>query len=265
MTVYQIANRLKKDLLKADFQSVKENIWLEENDLMKLNSAIMKHLDSEFSRDEVDVFITCFDFSDYYNHYFSGTTCNEEYDYAVSRITKDFNSVLKFFYNQDYEVILREVELSEKLMSSDEIIIEKFEDLERALRENKLAAINTLSLTILDTLFKKIITSRGETYPTVAKFNVISQKALKLINIDGKESYDPLINDFIRNIRKILQSINEIRNIYSDSHGTEKHNVFNNETIPLHHKKMIVDITKTLANFFYDSYYSQFVEEDAPF
>ena len=62
---------------------------------------------------------------------------------------------------------------------------------------------------------------------------------------------------FTSKIHKLFVHINELRNIYSDSHGIIGKESINFSSLPKHHYKLIVDSTKTITNFLIESNFYQ--------
>lgn len=66
---------------------------------------------------------------------------------------------------------------------------------------------------------------------------------------------DESLRNFTQNLNEVFTKLNQIRNIYSESHGKpKKDNQFNLKKLPKHHFKLILDTTKTISNFLVSSY-----------
>lgn len=117
--------------------------------------------------------------------------------------------------------------------------------------------INTLSSKILSTIFKEICARYNIKYGKADSHISLYNKVKNFLNLDAKVYQDldnPLLRNFSSYLEDIVSKLNELRNLYSDSHGTDHETFISVQSISVHHYKLIADSTKTIANFLISTY-----------
>lgn len=255
-TLSELTIKLKDDLINAtDNNFNNKNLWLSIEDIHKIRVGIDHINDSAFNKENLLFFETCVDFSAIYSHFYHSYEAEyNEYYLPLSEINKVLGPLAVYFLKHDYEVMLKKIVMEENLSFIPKVynLIEQMED---AYDNGDFGTVTTLSSTILQNVFIEICDSKGIVINKKDKFNVLYNKVKPLLKIDPTQYSDnPAIRKFCSKLNELIIDINEIRNIYSDSHGAdgETHILFSK--ISKHHFKLIVDTTKSCVNFLIGSY-----------
>ena len=255
MTLSELTNELKVELLNASDATYDENMWLSIEEIHRIRIGISKIDDFEFDKSKLSFFDSCVSFSDIYLYFYHSEEAEfNQYYLPKTEITKALGPLIVHFLKHDYEVIIKKINIDTHLSFSSKIysLIEK---METAYDNSNYGLVTTLSSTILQNVFIEICKSQGITVNKNEKFNALYNKVKSLLNIDPVQYKEqPAIRKFCSKLNELIIDINEIRNIYSDSHGVdgETHILFSK--ISKHHFKLIVDTTKTCVNFLMGSY-----------
>ncbi|HLR88784.1 MAG TPA: abortive infection family protein [Atopostipes sp.] len=115
--------------------------------------------------------------------------------------------------------------------------------------------VSSLSSSVLQSTFKEICNLKGIKYSKNEKFPALYKKVKNLLNLDPKEyNHDKKLKIFSSKMNVLMISINEIRNLYSESHGLSGKEYFSYNSLPPHHIKLIVDMMKIVRNFLIETH-----------
>lgn len=251
MNLLDLVRKLKSDLLKASTQDCNKKTWISEDDIHKIRIAIGELDETLFQQRAFDFFSSCFDFLSIFEYF------HELYpkDFFSSAVRDTFDPLLIYLKEKNYEIIMREVTPSDKISNVSSAVISNLEKMEEAYHSADYQRVTSLSITILQTLYKQICELKEIEYSPKEKHNDLYQKIKSELNLVARDyKKDEKLQKFCVGIEKINQSLNEIRNLYSESHGKADQDLFSYESLSPHHYKLIVDTTKTLVNFLVESY-----------
>lgn len=166
---------------------------------------------------------------------------------------------------KNYIVSIEKIKISEKIEPFHQGVYENLELLDNEYYRANFAAVTALSSSILSSLFKQICVKRNISFTTSDTHVDLYNKVKEVLKLDVKryksEGRDDIVK-FTGNISAILANLNEIRNFYSVAHGTT--NALNEKmkNLSAHHYKLIVDSTKSIANFLVNSYMFQYEADE---
>ncbi|MEG0275778.1 MAG: abortive infection family protein [Coprobacillus sp.] len=255
-TLSELTIKLKNDLINAtdnNFNNI--NMWLTIEDIHKIRMGVDHINDSSFNKEDLSFFETCVDFNAIYLYFYHSNEAEfNQYYLPLSEINRILGPLSVYFLKHDYEVMIKKIVMEENLSFIPKVydLIEQMED---AYNNGDFGTVTTLSSTILQNVFIEICNSKGVVINKKDKFNVLYSKVKPLLKIDPMQyNDDSAIRKFCSKLNELIIDINEIRNIYSDSHGAngETHILFSK--ISKHHFKLIVDTTKSCVNFLIGSY-----------
>ena len=136
-----------------------------------------------------------------------------------------------------------------------------FNRMESALDNGNYSEVNSLSSKILSTIFKEVCKINNITIDNTENHVQLYNKVKNILNLNPKE-YDQesnkVLRNFTSNLEVIVQKLNSIRNLYSDSHGIDDKTLISLKSLKKHHYKLIVDTTKSISNFILESHLIQF-------
>lgn len=261
-TLRDLVYRLKQNLLSATNENYQSSEWMSVEDIHLIRMG-MYHLRSDGSKFRHLPFLdNCYEFKSIYNTFFTSFYLG---DYVPEEeIDNQFDPLLISLMDHDYEVKIRKVLISETHNNVYPSLIQKIKSMEKAYEEYEYERVTTLSRTILESLFKQICDLQNIKYNQHDNYPKLYEKVRSVLKINPK-MYDGLAakhRDFSSNINQIVLKLNELRNIYSESHGTAEVDAFNYGNLKRHHIKLIVDSTKTISNFLVDSYELQHMTLD---
>ena len=131
--------------------------------------------------------------------------------------------------------------------------------MEFAFGEKDYKRVMSLSSTILQSVFKEICDRLEITYKKSDNFPTLFKKVKERIKLDPELYQEtPELRDFCSKINNLIILINELRNLYSESHGQSQKTAFDFDNLPSHHFKLIVDTTKSITNFLVSTYNFQY-------
>lgn len=256
MTLSELTLKLKDDLIRANDNNFhQKELWLSTSEIHKIRIGISNIDDAEFDKSDLTFFNTCADFIDIYMYFYHSPEAEfNDYYLPNTVISNTLGSLSVYFLNHDYEVLIKKINMEKNLPFIPKIY-DLVEKMETAYDNSDYGTVTTLSSTILQNVFIEICTSKGITVDKNEKFNKLYNRVKPLLNIDAAQYKDnPAIRKFCSKLNELIADINEIRNIYSDSHGTDKETHILFSKISKHHFKLIVDTTKTCVNFLIGSY-----------
>ena len=211
----------------------------------------------------------------------------------IDFITKnaEFRSIARFFYNQnypneydgedaiqniidpwliyfqenDYEVSIRKVNISKQFEGNYSSIVGDIAEMESALISGNYARVTSLSITILTALYKTICDAENEEYDKNIQFETLYNLVSKHLKMNSKlynNQEDKSLVRFCSLVKNLNFTLNNLRNLFSEAHGKSENVRIQYNRLSPHHFKLIVDSTKTIANFIIESYNFQKVKED---
>lgn len=255
-TLMELVKKLKNNLLVAVNNDYKSDQWISEEDIHRIRKGIDELNKNSNQTLKMNFLSNCFDFRSIYEYFFH----NYDNQYSPDEsITALFDPILIALMETDYEVNIRKISTTEKISQIYPSLISNLDAMEQAYHELEYERVTSLSSTILQSLFKQICDLEKIEYTKTEKFPQLFKKVKDVLKIDPKEYKDnPPLRDFCSSINAIVTKLNEIRNLYSESHGVSQNEAFNYEKLRGHHIKLILDSTKTIVNFLLDSYDFQY-------
>lgn len=251
MDIYNLLLKVKKDL--ADYNN---NSDISPKDLLIIRKCL---LNSDSGLKVIYGLSNCHDFDSLLNSYDDEMNFNRK-----QFIDDEFNPWLNFFLEKNYEINIRMIDPSEQIIFLDDDLPGKIEELKKAFQDRQFESVTTKSNSILQQIFKDICDKKGIVYTSSDNSNDLYSKLKSQIKLDIK-AYEGTDNDFCkkfsRNICSLVITLNDLRNLYSEAHGTSKESRIQAKILPIHHFKLIVDMTVTLANFYVETYYYQSSKE----
>lgn len=255
-----LLKKLKRDLNEANTMNYTDaGMWISPEEIHTIRIAIRRIDGKLYSKESFEFLIERYDFKSIYEYFFMSSRFEfDQYYNPVDEISSILDPLLIHLMDINYEVSIRKIEYSDKIPDIYAELVDNLELIEQAYLDTDFKRVTSLSSTVLQSLFKEICSSNDISYTKHEKFPQLYKKVAKLLNVDSsKYKENNKLRDFSSNINKIVVSLNEIRNLYSESHGHDKNDVFNFEKLPKHHIKLIVDTTKTIVNFFVETYFYQ--------
>lgn len=259
-TLLELVKRLKKTLNKATNQDYYKGELYSEEDIHKIRVAIRKIADEKLDRSKFAFLDECFEFKSIYEYfYFSDRQEFEQHYSPTEEINSVFDPLCIYLMDINYEVNIKKVSINENINVFHPQLFEYIELMEFAFNENDFKRVMTLSSTILQSVFKEVCDRQGVTYKSSDKFPALFSKAKDKLKLDAELYKDtPELRNFCSKINNLIIQINELRNLYSESHGQSQKSVFDFDKLPAHHFKLIVDSTKTITNFLVSTYDFQY-------
>lgn len=257
-SLFENVKKLRENLLEANDQNYKNKEWITDDEIHVIRKGVEK-LEDKIDLKSFAFVKTCFCFESIYRHFhFSPHSKIDDYYDVYEEIYSTFSPLLIYLKDNDYEINIKKIRPSDKISLIHEDLTESLEKLEEAYHLSDFRSVTTLSSSILQSLFKQICEVENIDYSDKGKFPDLYNNIKAKLKLDAKEYEDGNLIKFCSKINTITISLNEIRNLYSDSHGLSQKDIFNFKNLPNHHFKLIVDSTKTLVNFFVETYEYQF-------
>ena len=260
-SLLNLTKRLKNELMNATRDNYKSERWMSDEDIHRIRKGI-KEISIEGEKIPGFNFLdTCFGFVSIFEYfYFSNEAEYNEYYNVTETINSIFDPLLIYFMDTDYEVSIRKISISEAIDVIYPNLIFSINAMEQAYHSSDFERVTSLSSTILQSVFKEICALNNIKISTNEQFPKLFYKVKEVLKLDARiygEEY-PKLREFSSHINTIVIKLNEIRNLYSESHGKDQDDAFHYEKLKRHHIKLIVDSTKTIVNFLIDSYDFQF-------
>lgn len=259
MNTYALLLNLKSQLLtySKDKYLPPKNEHITPYDLLKIRLTLRKLKSNNLPK--IDFIEKYADFESIYIYFFEDNN-SPNYDPYMFLI-EIFDPWLNFLIEQDYEVIIRRVRITENFDNFHSGILEDFNRMESALDNGNYSEVNSLSSKILSTIFKEVCKINNITIDNTENHVQLYNKVKNILNLNPKE-YDQesnkVLRNFTSNLEVIVQKLNSIRNLYSDSHGIDDKTLISLKSLKKHHYKLIVDTTKSISNFILESHLIQF-------
>jgi len=260
-TLFQIACQLRKGLNEANNQNyLNDDLWVTPQEIHILRKYIDNIPDDKIPKEKLQFLNNCFDFNSIYSYFYLSTMAEHSQCYnANEEISERIDPLCIYLLDNDYEITIRKISLSNATNDLHHNILSKIEELEIACQEENYDRVTTLSSSILQSVFKAICDKEEITYNNKDKFPSLFKKVKQTLNIDPSNHNDKKdIREFCSKLSNLIITINELRNLYSDSHGVQTKSLLTYKNIPKHHYKLIVDCTKTSVNFIMSSYIFQY-------
>lgn len=254
-SLMELVKKLKSSLLTADSNDYTSNQWITPLEIHQIRKGLADTISNSNRNLELSFLNHCYDFRSVYEFFFY-----DEYPHeAINYITSMFDPVLIELMENDYEINIRKISITDNISQIYPNLISNINAMEKAYHDLEYERVTTLSSTILQSVFKEICDLNDITYEKNAKFPQLYKKVKSVLKLDAKDyTHNASLRDFCSSINSIVVKLNELRNIYSESHGVSQTEVFHYEKLKKHHIKLIVDSTKTIVNFLIDSYDYQY-------
>lgn len=254
-SLMELVKKLKNQLLTADNNDYTSSEWITEKEIHRIRKGLVEMNNNSNKSLDLSFLTQCFDFRSVYEFFFHSNQYFESSEY----ITSLFDPILIELMENDYEVNIRKISTTDNISQIYPNLISSLNSMEQAYHELEYERVTTLSSTILQSMFKEICDLNNIIYTKNEKFPQLFKKVKNVLKLDAKDYHDNApLRDFCSSINVIVVKLNELRNLYYESHGVSQTEVFNYEKLKRHHIKLIVDSTKTIVNFLIDSYDYQF-------
>lgn len=266
MNSYMLLLKLKTQLIShsKDKNLIVFDERINPYDLLKIRTTLRKFKNKTLP--SIDFIEKCADFDSIYNYFFEDS---RSFDYdPYSLLINLFDPWLNFLIEQNYEVIIRRVNVSESFNDFHSGIFADFDRMELALDEGNYSEVNSLSSKILSTIFKEICNKHNIIIDNTENHVQLYNKVKIVLNLNPKEykqENEAVFRNFTSNLEVIIHKLNALRNLYSDSHGIDDKTFISLKSLKKHHYKLIVDTTKSISNFILDSHLIQYSKNKVDF
>lgn len=259
-TVLDLVIRLKKNLDQANNNNYYKDIFIDPENIHKIRTAIKKIENDKIDVNKLRFFEKCFDFKSIYEYFYMNNKSEHDQYYSANiEINTALDQLCIYLMEENYEVNIRKLKIEDKIVVGFPEIVGYIYSMEEAYSVSDYKRVTTLSSTILQCVFKEICDSKQVEYSENDKFPALYFKVKDILKINADQYKDnPNLRNFCSKLNQLVILINELRNLYSDSHGSTQNAIFDFDKLPKHHIKLIVDTTKTIVNFLIDSYEYQY-------
>lgn len=257
-TILDLVIRLKKNLDQANNNTYYKDIYMNIEDIHKIRMAIKKIQSDKIDVSKLQFFDKCFDFKSIYE-YFNSKSDYDQYYSISNEISSSLDQYCIYLMEENYEVSIKKIYMEEKVEVSFPEIVDYLNSMEVAYSISDFKRVTTLSSTILQCTFKEICKLNGVDYSESEKFPSLYSKVKDILKINADQYKDnPDLRLFCSKLNQLVILVNELRNLYSDSHGSTQSTIFDFNKLPKHHIKLVIDTTKTIVNFVISSYEYQY-------
>lgn len=263
-TSYELLRKLKRQLFELSRTKELSEEAITPFELLKIRKTL-NEMRSSKKLPSKDFINECADLDSIYLHFYGYfKEWNPDLD-VINTIDPWLNELIV----NDYVVSIEKVKSSDKIENFHQGVYENLESIDNAYYQADYATVTALSSSILSSLFKQICEKKGISYSSkdnhVELYNKVKE-TLKLNTKEYKDQGKENLAKFTGSISTILTNLNEIRNFYSVAHGTTNSLNQSMKNMSSHHYKLIVDSTKSIANFLVNTYSFQYEkDEDQPF
>lgn len=255
--LYKLVYKLKTDLISCEGDLNKIDNILSIKDIHRIRKGLDKIEDGTFDKRGLEFLDHYHDFDSIVNYFYNLSSYETNVEpYLNIIITLD--QLLNHLLDNNYEILVRKINKSNIVEDGFDSIVFLMEEMEKAFLQKDFATVTTLSSSILTSIFKDICVGRGIEYNDKDNFNILYNKIKDNLRLNPIEyKHKPKLRTFTSKINLLIKTINEIRNLYSSSHGNTKDKIMLYESVPPHHIKLIIDTTKTIANFIIETNFYQ--------
>jgi len=259
-TILDLVTRLRKELNQANNNNYFKEIFVDSQDIHKIRAAVKKIEDDSIDKSKLHFLDKCFDFKSIYTYFFYNSRSEYDQSYSANEeINSSLDPLCIYLMDVNFEVNIKKINIAEKVEISFPEIVDYINSMEIAFSISDYKRVTTLSSTILQCVFKEICNLNNIEYSATDKFPSLYSKVKEILKIDAeKYSENPNLRTFCSKLNQLVILINELRNLYSDSHGSTQNSIFDFDKLPKHHIKLIIDTTKTIVNFLINSYEYQY-------
>lgn len=172
-----------------------------------------------------------------------------------NEIYEKCNLVCNLIEEDSYEVTITKIEtyIPEKL--TIDYIIKSLDNCDRRIRNGDYDAAVADAKTLLEAVFKELLTIYGVEYESSKPtFPTLKKEVLHRLNIKTDSNYDQTLKKIVSGLNTIIDSISEIRNSGSNSHLPKV-------DIPKHHAILAVNAAKSIVSFLFQSYEYQQIKQ----
>ena len=258
MNSYILLLKLKTQLIShsKDKNLIVFDDMISPYDLLKIRTTLRKFKSKTLPH--INFIENCADFDSVYSYFFEDSR-TMDYD-PYFQLINTIDPWLNFLIEQNYEVIIRRISVSENFDNFHSGIFDDFERMELALDSGNYSEVNSLSSKILSTIFKEICKRHNIIIDNSDTHVQLYNKVKTVLNLNPKEykqENEAVLRNFTSNLEVIIHKLNTLRNLYSDSHGTDDQTFISLKSLKKHHYKLIVDTTKSISNFILESHLIQ--------
>lgn len=259
-TLLELVKRLKKTIYNATNQNYYKGEPYSEEDIHKIRVAVRKIDNEKIDKSKFDFLDKCFEFKSIYEYfYFSERQEFDQHYNPLEEVNSVFDPLCIYLMDINYEVNIKKISIVEDIESFHSHLYEYINSMEFAFSEKDYKRVMSLSSTILQSVFKEICDRLEITYKKSDNFPTLFKKVKEKIKLDPELYQEtPELRDFCSKISNLIILINELRNLYSESHGQSQKTAFDFANLPSHHFKLIVDTTKLITNFLVSTYNFQY-------
>lgn len=259
-SLLELVTKLKKDLYQASDSDYMKEKYITAEEIHKIRRAITKIVNEKIDKEKYKFIEQYYDFKSIYEYFFHNPEQGFNQYYSINDYT---NSLLDplciYLMDNDYEVNIKKIKIEENVVIFHSNILDYINSMDVAYNESDYKRLTTLSSSVLQCVFKEICERTGEPYNNSDKFPILFKKVRNNLKLNAElYSDNPELREFCSKLNNLILLVNEIRNLYSDSHGQSNNGLFNYDKLPKHHFKLILDTTKTITNFLVDSYEHQY-------
>lgn len=194
-------------------------------------------------------------FSDNLRNLSNASDIEKMYKYILKKVLDQINSILYFgghklvMINNQYVVKDKDEKININIPNINIINRDYIKDLsERAMKDiddGNLDSAITKSRTILEESFCYVIEFKGEEPSDSGDIGKLYKQVKDLYNMHANKDMDKRVNKLLSGLENIVQSIAEMRNNGSDSHGLGNKRV----NISDYHARLAVNSSTTMAEF----------------
>lgn len=249
-------------MLNATSEDFKSNKWISHEEIHAIRKGITNINRLGVSFENFEFLDTCYDFSDIFSFFYFSYWAqnNEDYYYNIPNdISNIFNPLLIYLMDNNYEVRIKKINISDTIDIIHSGLLSSMEAMENAYQVANYERVMSLSSSILESLFKGICDLNNISYKTSDSFPKLFRKVKAELKLHAGEYNDkPKLQKFSSIVNEIVLKLNELRNLYSESHGASNKDMLDFRNLEKHHIKLVLDSTKTIVNFLSDSYDYQY-------
>ena len=179
--------------------------------------------------------------------------------WAFIKKTEGYQPRREFLWNE-FGKLLDELEFAEKSVLQDEVVFDiKYiqERWEKALerKKNDPEGAITLSRTLLEDLFKYMLTKQGIEYNNKnVNMHDLYKKVAKILNFSPEQYQEDVLKQILGGMSGIVTGLSELRNKLGDAHGRASKNMKPLER----HSELAVNLAGTMAMFIFRTYRERF-------
>ncbi|PRS03878.1 hypothetical protein C6W22_19810 [Bacillus atrophaeus] len=186
-------------------------------------------------------------------HFLDLDTYNStEYMGNLGFISSEFNTIIDYVELKSIEVQIIEVQCNVPDNLNYDSIIEDIKKCENRIDDGDYSGAITSAKSLIEGVCKELLyIIEGTEADTNLKFPELFKKSREHLGlVPKKQTLEKSLKDVVSGLIKVVQGINEIRNISGDGHTRTK-------SPSKHHAVLVVNSAKTVVSFLFDTYQYQ--------